>query len=32
MTSFEALHVLGRQMPGQFDQTILRALVAGLSA
>ena len=32
LTSFEALRILGRRMPGQFDQVVLRALVAGLSA
>ncbi len=32
LTAFEALHVLGRHMPGRFDQAILRALVAALSA
>ena len=32
LTSFEALSVMSREMPGQFDQAILRALVAGLGA
>ena len=32
LTSFEALSVMSREMPGQFDQAILRALVAGLRA
>ena len=30
--AFQALRVMGRQMPGRFDPAILRALVAGLSA
>lgn len=32
LTSFEALGVLGSKMPGQFDQSILRALIVSLSA
>ncbi len=32
LSSFEALGVMGSEMPGKFDQAILRALVAGLGA